>query len=198
MQSKDSIPLAEAAAKRPLQLTPNLGAAHAALAWARAARWDWAGAEQEFKQAIELDPDEANSHYFYTYEVLGPQLRHEEAIREIRRALELEPASLVINGNYGGALTAAHRYAEAKEQLVRAIAMTPSFPLSRTRMREWDEIQGDFDDARQQMIAPNPEFSKMTAHPGKEGYWRAMLEWNRQQIQLSGEDFFKRILTADG
>ncbi len=197
LPSRESIPLGEAAAKKALELAPNLGAAHSAMAGVQSARWDWAAAEREYKRAIELDSNDARVHYFYSYGVLTPQLRHEEAIREMQRALELEPASLAINANYGGILTAAHRYAEAKEQLVRAVAMDARFPIARTRMREWDEIQGDFEDARQQMIALNLGFSKIAAQPGKEGYWRAMLEWNREQIQLSGEGFFERILTAD-
>ncbi|GAC1621938.1 MAG: hypothetical protein PVS2B2_01880 [Candidatus Acidiferrum sp.] len=196
MPSRESIPLGEEAAKRALELAPNLGAAHAALAESQSARWDWVSSEREFKRAIELEPNSAYTYYFYSYGLLSPQLRHEESLREMRHALDLEPSSLAINANYGGVLMLARRYAEAKEQLVRALAMEPHFPISRSRIREWDEIQGDFEDARRQMIVMNPEFSKIPAQPGKQGYWRAMLEWNRQKEQHSDEDFFVRISTA--
>jgi tetratricopeptide (TPR) repeat protein len=189
--------LAEAAAKRALELAPDLGAAHAALAAARSARWDWAGGELEFKRALELDPNDAHTHYFYSYLLLTPQLRYEEAIREMRRALELEPASLAINANYGGVLTAAHRYSEAKEQLVRALAMEPNFPITNTRMQELDEIMGDYEDARQHAIVFNPTFSKIPVQPGKQGYWRAILDCNQQKTQLLSEDFFVRLTSAE-
>jgi len=194
--SKEAIPLAEAAAKRALELAPELGAAHAALAGAMAGRWDWTGAEQEFKRALELDPNDAHAHYFYSYIVLSPQLRHEEALREMKRALDLEPASLAINANYGGVLTHAHRYSEAREQLLHALAMEPNFPTSNTRMRELDEIQGDYEDARQHLIVFDPAFSEIAVQPGKLGYWRAVLQRNQQKTQLSDENVFARDTSA--
>jgi tetratricopeptide (TPR) repeat protein len=196
LQSKESIPLAEAAAQQALKLAPNLGAAHTAMGAVRESFRDWAGAEREFKRAIELDPNDAYSHYFYSYGVLSPQQRHQEAVREMQRALELEPASLAINANYGGVLTAARRYDEAKQQLVHALSMEPNFPISNARMRDWDEIQGDYEDARQRLIAVQPTFEKITVQPGKQGYWRATLQWAQQQIQVSGEEFFLRIMSA--
>jgi hypothetical protein len=74
--------------------------------------------------------------------------------------------------------------------------MEPNFPISNTRMKELDEILGDYEDARQQAIAFNPAFSKIPVQPGKQGYWRAILDFNQQKTQLSGEDFFVRITSA--
>ena len=197
MQSKESIPLSEAAARRALELAPNLGSAHTALANSLYGHRDWAGAEREFKRAIDLDPNDANTHYFYAYAILTPELRHDESLREMQRALQLEPASLAINANYGGTLTAAHRYAEAKEQLLKTYVMEPTFPIFRTRMREWDEVQGDFDDARKLLGLTFPEFTKIKKQPGKTGYWREVLELTAQHKQQGGETFLDRVLQAE-
>lgn len=196
-QSKESIPLAEAAAKRALELAPNLGEAHAAMGAALESHRDWAAVEREFLRAIELDPKAANSHYFYSYSVLTPLKRHEEAIREMQLALTLEPDSLAINANYGGVLTSARRYPEAKDQLLRALTKDPKFTIANARMKELDEIQGDFEDARQRFVTVNPEFSNIAMQPGKTGYWRAMLEWAQQNTQTRGEGFTERIIQAD-
>src|SRR5208282_6403149 len=196
LQAKEADPLAEIAAKRALELAPNLGAAHSAMGSVYSARHDWTGADREFQQALSLDPKNALAHYFYSYGVLAPQARYDEAVREIQRALELEPASLAINANYGGALTMARRYPEAKAQLDRAMTLDPNFIITHARAREWYEIQGQFEDARQVAIPFFPEFNKVPAHPGKNEYWRGLIEIARQRTETAGEGFTERMFQA--
>jgi tetratricopeptide (TPR) repeat protein len=196
LESKQAEPLAEAAAKRALELAPDLGAAHAAMGSVNGAHLDWDGANREFQQALRLDPKDASSHYFYSYTVLVPQMRYEEAIQEIRRAVELEPASLAINANYGGVLTMARRYPEAKAQLDRAMALDPNFVIAHARLREWYEIQGQFEEARQVAIPFFPGMIKVQAHPGKNEYWRGLIEVARSGSQTTGETFTDRIFQA--
>jgi TolB-like protein/Tfp pilus assembly protein PilF/predicted Ser/Thr protein kinase len=196
LSSKEAIPLAEAAAKRALELEPNLGSAHSAMAFVHAARHDWTAADREFQQALSLDPKDAFIHYSYSYGVLSPQQRWDEAIREMRRALELEPASLAINANYGGAMLYARRYPEAKAQLDTALAMDPNFLITRIRLVEWFQIQGRFDEARQSSIVIMPEYNKMKLLPDKNEYWRGVVEIERQRIENLGETSLERHLTA--
>jgi hypothetical protein len=73
-ETKEAAPLAKATAKRALGLALNLGVAHAAMGSVNAEHRDWAGANREFQSAITLDPKDAQSHYFYGYTVLTPQL----------------------------------------------------------------------------------------------------------------------------
>ncbi len=196
MESRQSEPLAEAAAKRALELAPDLGAAHAAMGFVFAAHRDWAGADREFQQALRLDPKDASSHYFYSYSVLVPQMRFDEAIRELRLALTLDPASLVINANYGGALTMARRYPEAKAQLDRTLAMEPNFIVTHARLYEFYQIQGQFDEARQAAILLIPELSKMPPNPGKNEYWHGIIEAAHARSQTLGESYTERMLQA--
>jgi eukaryotic-like serine/threonine-protein kinase len=196
LASKESIPLAETAAKRALELQPNLGVAHAVMGVVDGARHDWPAANREFEQALTLDPKDASIHYFYAFNVLIAQARFDEAIREMQRALELEPASLAINGNYAGILTLARRYPEAKAQFDIALAMDPNFILTRTRMSEWFAIQGRFEEARQMSIVKIPEFSKMKVQPTKEEYFRGVIAIDLQRSETLGETFTERINTA--
>ncbi len=92
---------ARAAAVKALQLDESLGRAHASLAYVRAyAAWDWAGAEQEYRRALELNPDDADVHHAYS-RLLAALGRLPEAEAEARRAYELDPLSLVAHANLG-------------------------------------------------------------------------------------------------
>jgi tetratricopeptide (TPR) repeat protein len=196
LESTDAIPLTEAAAQKALELAPNLGGAHAAMGYVYAARYDWPAAEREYLKAESLDATDAAIPYFYSLYVLRPQMRYDEAIREIRKAIELEPASLPMNANLGHLLTFAGRIPEAKDQLDRTLAMDPNYPITHNRLREWYEIQGKFEDARQTGILNFPGFANIQAHPGKEQYWRGVIEIARQRTQTLGESFQERMFQA--
>ena len=84
--------------------------------------WDWAAAEQEYKRAIELNPNYAQAHSYYG-SFLVSKGRTEEAIAEENRAQELDPFSFAISSQRGFILENARRYDEAIEQLRRVIAM---------------------------------------------------------------------------
>ena len=101
MPPEETIPKAEAAANRALELDATLAEAHAVLGLIKSEfEWDWAGAEREFKRAIELDPSDPTAHHWYTLQLL--QLgRLDEALAEIKRAQELDPLSLVIGASRG-------------------------------------------------------------------------------------------------
>jgi eukaryotic-like serine/threonine-protein kinase len=196
LQSTDAIPLTEAAAQKALELAPNLGGAHAAMGYVYAARYDWPSAEHEYLKAEGLDATSAAIPYFFSLYVLRPQMRYDEAIREIRKAIELEPASLPMNANLGHLLTFAGRVPEAKEQLDRTLAMDPNFPITHNRLREWYEIQGQFEDARRTGMFNSAGFADMEANPGKAQYWRGVIEIARQRTQKSGEAFAERMFQA--
>jgi serine/threonine protein kinase/tetratricopeptide (TPR) repeat protein len=196
--SKESTPLAESAAKRALELEQNLGSAHAAMASVFTARYDWPAANREFEQALTLDPKDATIHYTYAYKFLVPQARFDEAVREVQRALELEPDSLVINANYGGTLLMARRYPEAQAQLDRALALDPNFSITHVRLVDLYQILGKFEEARQ--IAASgiwPEFGKMKVRPDKTEYWRGVLEITQLGTETQGEAFTERVLQAE-
>jgi tetratricopeptide (TPR) repeat protein len=93
MPSQEAFPRALAAAQKAVELDPSSAEAHASLAfdtfyWS----WDVAGAEREFRRAIELNPNYVAAHQWYA-NVLMVLGRFPEALKEIDRAQELDPSS---------------------------------------------------------------------------------------------------------
>ena len=117
--------LAAENATKALALDPTLAEAHTALAYAKHYNWDWNAAEQDFKRAIDLNPNYANAHNFYA-SFLMSRGRVEESIAAVNRARELDPFSLSISAQRGFLLENARRYDEAIDQLRRVIAMDPN------------------------------------------------------------------------
>lgn len=94
---KGVLEVARVSAARAMELDPTLAEAHLALAdIRRMLEWDWRGAEAEYLQAITLNPSQENSHRGYgaMLIVLG---RPQEALREIERAVEMDPLCLVVS-----------------------------------------------------------------------------------------------------
>jgi TolB-like protein/DNA-binding winged helix-turn-helix (wHTH) protein/uncharacterized protein HemY len=121
-------PKAKAAASRALELDDDLGEAHAALGAEKADfEYDWQGAEQEFKRAIELNPNDAEAHFRYSWAYLTPLGKSEEAIAEMKKALELDPFSRMDNTVFGCTYFYARRYEQAQEQFDTAINLDPDF-----------------------------------------------------------------------
>jgi serine/threonine-protein kinase len=117
---------ARAAAVRALELDPMLSEAHSAMASIRAREYAWQGAEDGFRRAIALNPNNALAHLELGTRVLLVQGRFEDGLNEVRQALALDPLSPFVNTEAGEALIDTRRYGEAVEQLRKAIALDPS------------------------------------------------------------------------
>jgi serine/threonine protein kinase/tetratricopeptide (TPR) repeat protein len=128
---KEAYSRAREAALKALEIDDTLAEAHISLAVVKAQYdWDWSGGEREFKRAIALNPSSARAHQAYGFVLLGMTGRFDEAIVELKRALELDPLSLLINSNLAGALLAARHYDEAMEQERKTLDLDPNFILA--------------------------------------------------------------------
>ena len=128
---KEAYPRAREAALKALEMDDTLAEAHISLAVVKAQYdWDWSGAENEFRRAIALNPSSARAHQAYGFVLLGATGRLEEAIIELKRALELDPLSLLINSNLAGALLAARQFDQAIEQERKTLDLDPNFILA--------------------------------------------------------------------
>jgi Flp pilus assembly protein TadD len=103
-----------AAVERALELDATLAEAHAALASFRENDFDWAGAEAEFKRAIEPNPNYATAHQWYGL-LLRDVGRLEEARQQIEIARGLDPLSLQIHVNVGQLYEIMHQFHPAIE-----------------------------------------------------------------------------------
>ena len=126
---RETMPPARQALLKALELDNGLAEAHAALASVLLAYdWDWKAAEQEIQRALELDPSSALAHENYAayYSSLG---RSEDAAREMRRNLELDPLSVgagTVSDNVW-TLYMAHQFDRAAEQCRKDLEISPDY-----------------------------------------------------------------------
>lgn len=98
---RDSYLRAKAAVARALELDNSLGEAHATLGFIKSHyESDWAGGEVEFKRASELNPNYATAHHWYADQLLA-RGQFDQALKELKRAQELDPLSPIINTDIG-------------------------------------------------------------------------------------------------
>jgi TolB-like protein/DNA-binding winged helix-turn-helix (wHTH) protein len=114
LDPKEAHANAKAAAQRALDLDETLPETHTVLAILKQHEWDWAGAEREFKRAIELNPNLVEAKIWYS-RYLSIMERHAEALAEIRRAQELDPLQVGLQLKEAWALHFARHYDEAIE-----------------------------------------------------------------------------------
>lgn len=127
---KEAFPRAEAAAIKALEMDDTLAEAHTSLGFVKMAYdGDWAGADREFRRAIELNPNYATAHQWYA-SYLVMMRRFEESITEMKRAQALDPLSRIINANLGLHYYYARQYDQAIEQLRKTIDLNPDFGLA--------------------------------------------------------------------
>jgi eukaryotic-like serine/threonine-protein kinase len=117
---------AKSAAKRALEIDDNLAEAHASLAGVYHNEWTWQAAEREFQRAIDLNPNYATARHWYSI-YLATVGRFDESLTQARKAVELDPLSLIINANLGTRLDEARRYDEAADQCRKTLDMDPNF-----------------------------------------------------------------------
>ena len=125
------MPKAKESAIKALALDDTLAEAHASLAHILMNYdWNWSAAEKEFKRSVDLAPDYATGHQWYAIHYLTARGRFEEAVQEMKKALELEPASLVMNTFMGATLYHEGRYDEALDQCRKTVEMDPNFAVA--------------------------------------------------------------------
>ncbi len=123
----DAFPEARAAAEQALALDPECAEAWTSLGVVRFQfDRDWNGSEEAFRRAIALAPNYAPAHHQFA-DLLKALGRFDEALTEIRRALDLDPLSLAINTGVGHVLYLARRYDEAIAQYRKTLGLDPGF-----------------------------------------------------------------------
>ncbi|MGA2919635.1 MAG: tetratricopeptide repeat protein [Candidatus Sulfotelmatobacter sp.] len=201
---KESLPEAKAAATKALALDPSLAEAHAALGMEKAHyEFDFPGAQKEFLKAIELNPNSAYAHLFYSNCYLAPMGRMSEAISENQRALQLDPLSLPINNFMGMTYMFAGDYEKANQQFLHTIAMDPAFPLAHQYFSLLLSAMGRYEEAIEEnekselLGGASPENAaaeaamKMQAFKtgGEQGYWHKNLDLTLRSLMESKGEF---------
>jgi len=129
MPSDQCLAACEAAARRAVEIDPNLAEAHAALGFALSGRFKWDEGERHVLRALELSPNSALAHLRYGNHLVQ-QGFVEEAVQEARRSIELDPLSPVYQFSLGWGLYFARRFEEALAQYESTISAHPLNPMA--------------------------------------------------------------------
>jgi TolB-like protein/Flp pilus assembly protein TadD len=123
-------PKAREAVAKARELDEELAEAHASLALVEMmSDWNWVSAEQEFKQAIKLNPTYTPARQWYA-KLLTALGRHEEALAQIKQAQDLDPPSLIIGAIVGFVCYFARQYDEVIYHSRKNLELDPHFTLT--------------------------------------------------------------------
>jgi TolB-like protein/Tfp pilus assembly protein PilF len=181
--------------KKALEIDDTLAEAHASMALLIHDRdWDLAGAEREYRRALELNPSYASAQHWYG-EFLVQMGRFDDAFEHYRRALEVDPLSSAISSDLGISLFYARRYDDAIAELQETIEADPKFSRSHDYLarvyaqvgrhrQALDELQkawllaGEPPDAVARRTAAVREALE---RGGAAGFWRKLLKLELQK-----------------
>lgn len=117
----------KATLQKAAALDPSLPEVHATLGLlAQNEDWDWATAEREYQEALRLNPNFATAHHWYG-EHLFLMGQPEAGLRELRRAQEIDPLSLIINSDIAKCYYFARQYEQAIAQARHTLELDPNF-----------------------------------------------------------------------
>ncbi len=126
--ASEAVPAVRSALTSALRLQPDSVAGLCALAITQAGwDWDWTAAGHTFNRAIAAGAGLASVHFHYGLDFLTPRGRLEEALRELRQALRLDPLSPIVHTAVGGCLYRMRRWDEAAETLRATLHANPEF-----------------------------------------------------------------------
>ena len=143
----DLLSKGKAAARRALEIDPDLPEAHAEMCLiAPSLDRDWAAADDAFQRAMRRRPAYWLAHNHYAF-VLAAQGRFDQAVSHVRRGQALEPLSLVVHHHVAWVYVLARRYDEAIAECRSAIDMDPAFPMAHLWMGISLEQKGELEEA---------------------------------------------------
>ncbi|HEX7296935.1 MAG TPA: protein kinase, partial [Pyrinomonadaceae bacterium] len=161
---KELYPKAKAAIEKALEIDNRLAEVHTSLAnLIMFTKWDWANSAKEFKLALELNPNYATAHHWYSQWFLDMG-RLEESLRMISRAAELDLVSQAILKDKGLALYYNRQYDEAIEVARRTLELDPNYAAAHRLLSLAYQAKGKFDEA----IVENEKWGALTRNKVEE------------------------------
>ena len=183
---------------RAISLDDYLAEGHTILGFIKAHfEFDWAGAEREYRRGLDLSPNDANAHLFYSNSYLSPLGRHNEAVAEMKKAIALDPFSPVMQSFLGRTYLWGRRYEDAETQFAKCAEMFPGFAIDQERLAHLYTYTGKFEEAigaetkarllsgedPKSVLQKEDALRKALKEGGSQGYWKKVLE-----LSQSGEN----------
>ena len=197
MPPMESMPKAREAARRANSLDPSLASGHSTLGFVLAHYdFDWPAAEREYLRALDLNPNDAYAHLFYSNSYLSPLGRHAEAIAEMQKAVAIDPFSAPVQSFLGRTYIWARQYDQAIAQFRKCAEMFPGFAIDHERLAQLLAFLGKFEDAiaedtRARLLSGEDENSALQkeaalrqalATSGSQGYWKQLVEFTQLPV----------------
>jgi TolB-like protein/DNA-binding winged helix-turn-helix (wHTH) protein len=192
---EEALRRARTAATKALQVDDTLGEPHAALAQIKFVNdWDWAGAEAEFKRAIELNPNDTNALHMYSHYLLSMG-RVQESFDVSKRALEHDPVSPTMQLHLGFHYLTARQYDLAIPQYLKVLQADPGLPDAHNQLAVAYRQKGLLDQSVAEylqvetLLGMTPdqigELKAAYARSGVRGFWLTVLEFTEASNQSS-------------
>jgi TolB-like protein/DNA-binding winged helix-turn-helix (wHTH) protein/tetratricopeptide (TPR) repeat protein len=160
---------AKAAAERALELDPESPQARAALAMVKLNYdWDVAGAEQEIKDALRLNPSFAQAHQYYS-SILTCLGKPDEAIAAAARAVQLDPLAATATTSLGVRYYYGRKADEARDQFLKTLEVSPGFSVAHWGLAQVHRLKGQFNEQIDQLrtaVQLSGNSAYMRAHLG--------------------------------
>lgn len=158
----EAVPKARIALAKALEIEQTVPELYSCMAYINALHdWDWASAEKNFKQSIELNPAYADAYHWYSH-FLVMQKRFHESWQASKRLMELDPLNLTYHAHMGWHFWCTGQYDSGIQQLRSAMEMDPSFVFLHFYLARCYEQNGmmpeaiaEFEKAAQ--LSPDPE-----------------------------------------
>ena len=171
MPPKAAFPLAEAAARKALELDERLAEAHVSLGYAYLAyEWNFSAADREFKRALELRPGYATAHQYYGY-YLTAAGQLPQAIEQRKRAVDLDPLSPLMASALGEAYYQSRQFDQTIAQNQRALSLDPAYAIALVNIGRAYQQKGMHAEAQaafQKILAAVPDDPAVLALLGHE------------------------------
>jgi len=155
---RDLYPKVEAAAIKALEIDNQLAEVHTSYAsLLMLGKWDWVNSEQEFKLALELNPNYATAYHWYS-QWLWSMGRVEESIQMVSRAAELDPVSQAITKDKGLAFYYGRQYKDALDMGRKTLEMDANYAAAHRLLSLAYSGEERFDEA----IGANQNWGNLT------------------------------------
>ncbi len=184
---KEAWPRAKAATLKALTLDETHPEAYTSLGVLKmVAEWDFPGAEQAFRHAIELNPGFAQAHQWYA-QLWMARGQYDKCFAGLQRALALDPLSLVLNMEAAWPLTYARRDDEAIPQYRKVLSMDPGFAMARYNLGFSYYLIGMYDEAISELQEAIRQSGGMTFIKSGLGYVYAVLGRREEALKMLDE-----------
>lgn len=195
-QPKESLQKAREAALKAIALDDSAGDAYTVLGFVKSHyEFDWTGAEPQYRRGLELNPNNPYGRLFYSNSYLSPLGRHEEAIAEMKKSIQVDPFSAPMQSFLGRTYLWARRFDEALQQFKKCDELFPGFIINHERLSHLYTYTGEFEKAiaeetRARLLnGEDPETALKNNRAlleafragGAQGYWKKEFELSQKE-----------------